>query len=940
MNDSIIATNRNIIGRALGKKEVLLRDHSIIIDKKEYPLSDLLFFARIKKGFLGYIIEINLNGQTVRLKFLQAGAINFLDILNKKIAKMLETAFNSYHKAYTSHVVEQYPRDSWACFIKETIDAMCYFSTQYASEVGTYFSETTKLICQNIIKFQSSNIKDLQEYHEKVQLEKRKDFFDHIESNPLTDEQRLAVLRSNDINLVLAAAGTGKTSVMVVKALDLIDRELAQPSEILIMAYNSSAANELEERLCEKAKNANMILPEQPEISTFHALGRKILLKSNKPTRLSVFSEDETMLKIWITDWLKKYLLTNKGSILDMMSFFTNEINPFNFKSDEEYQRYIRDSEYRTLQGEKVRGYQELLIANFLFSNNVKYKYEPLYVSKQRIEVGFDYTPDFQIVDTNIYIEHFGIDRVGNTRSGINSVQYNEEIRSKRKTHQDHNTTLVETFHYEWAEGVLLTNLEDKLKLHGIEFTPKTPEELYNKINNMGMISDWAAILHRCLQAIRTEQLDCNLILDRFRKVNYSKAKEISKLLDELHQAYLDTMKDENSIDFDEMIINSTNVINNGEYKPSWKYILVDEFQDISTSRMNLINALVQNGESASLTVVGDDWQAIYRFSGGKLELTTRFKELVGEHSLTMLQKTFRYNNSIADTAGKFVMENPEQYKKQIETHTKVESSQIFLYDDMDVCQDGAYRRVLEIIMDIQSKYPKESIAIIARQNYLLTNMKKYLSEKHIIGIKMWTFHKSKGLEADNCILMGLTQGKHGFPSENKDNIMVEALLPATADYEHSEERRLFYVGISRAKNRCYIVASAKAPSIFVSELLSPKYDISVMSKKFSASDRQIYKCPYCADGILCLTNSRQGAYYTCSSGYGCSVSKVRVCGKCNSPSIDDRDSSKCNNPKCKHTINICPRCGRELVKRFKGKRYFWGCTGFTDSRDQCKYTS
>ncbi|WP_440887849.1 UvrD-helicase domain-containing protein [Vibrio sp. WZ-1] len=158
--------------------------------------------------------------------------------------------------------------------------------------------------------------------------------------------------------------------------------------------------------------------------------------------------------------------------------------------------------------------------------------------------------------------------------------------------------------------------------------------------------------------------------------------KKYSALLDALHQGYVKELQHQNAIDFDDMIIRVIQVINNDEYQPEWKYVLVDEFQDISAARMEFIKSIISKGPQPSLTIVGDDWQSIYRFSGGKLELTTRFDEMIGPYSLTKLQKTFRYTNSIANTAGQFIMENPEQYEKHIKTHTVVDQSQVFLLDD------------------------------------------------------------------------------------------------------------------------------------------------------------------------------------------------------------------------------------------------------------------
>ncbi|MEG7999801.1 UvrD-helicase domain-containing protein, partial [Klebsiella quasipneumoniae subsp. quasipneumoniae] len=361
---------------------------------------------------------------------------------------------------------------------------------------------------------------------------------------------------------------------------------------------------------------------------------------------MSEFTEDEMKFKQWVTSWLEKYLESNSANLLNFISLFPQPVNPFGFNTQAEYERYVRDNEFRTLNGDKVKGYQELLIANFLYMNGVAYTYEAPYVSKRRIDIGFDYRPDFYIQDTNIYIEHFGIDRQGNTRADIDAAKYNEAIRNKRALHAECGTSLIETFHYEWIEENLTSSLKIKLEKQGIICKPIKSEDVLKKLREEGRIADWSDLLKKALQAIRVERLTEELIANRLERAGISQPKNAATLLDALHQGYIQELKNQNAIDFDDMIIRAIQVIENEDYIPKWRYILVDEFQDISAARMEFIKAIIAKGPEPSLTVVGDDWQSIYRFSGGKLELTTRFGEMIGNYTATKLQKTFRYNNS------------------------------------------------------------------------------------------------------------------------------------------------------------------------------------------------------------------------------------------------------------------------------------------------------
>lgn len=937
----------NLLGRLLGRDEFRLEgDYIVTLNGNRRVVSGSLSssrkFATFSQRFLGGELTLNLENGPLRLRFLRAaGAEEFLQVINETIAAHVERYVNNAFTAFQMRVVHEYPRDSQV----EQLAQLCKtLSADYAAQAhlwGRYLSPDCMQKTNDLTAFHPVTATALREAHERIQLQRRGSFFDQVESNPLTLEQRLGVLRSNDRNLVLAAAGTGKTSVMIAKVLDLIDRGLASPEEILVLAYNRAAAEELRIRLTKAAKKSGISLDSAPHISTFHALGRQLLREAKVSTYMSVFTDDEVKLKQWVTSWLEEYLASDSSKLLKFISLFPQPVNHFDFATLAAYERYVRDNEFRTLNGERVRGYQELLIANAMYLNGVAYEYEAPYVTKRRLDIGYDYRPDFHIKGTNIYVEHFGIDRRGGTAPGIDSLKYNESMQSKRALHGECGTVLVETFHYEWVEDKLINALCERLAKQGVVFKPLPPAEVLAKLRAEGRISEWSDLLKMALQAIRVERLNEDAIHDRLEKADVAQAKTVAEVLDSLHVEYVRELQRQNTIDFDDMIIRAIQVVDGGAYVPAWKFVLVDEFQDISEARMGFINAIVKKGPDPSLTVVGDDWQSIYRFSGGKLELATRFGELVGAFTATKLQKTFRYNDSIAEIAGRFVMENPEQYKKEIETHVKVDRSQVHLLDDSTGGQDGVYDRVVEVVRKIRQNDAAGSIAVIARYNYLLVASRVALANHGSIGnVDFWTFHKSKGLEADYCVLIGFFQGKSGFPNENKDEAIIEALLPSLDSYAHSEERRLLYVGLTRARKMVYVVANPHAPSSFVTELLAPKYELNIVSKKFQETYRKTFKCPSCADGYFRLIHGQYGEFYSCSSGLGCVVGKARVCTKCGAPSVDGRSASVCNNIACVNTVKICEKCGRPMKLRESKFGLFWGCTGYGIKDDQCRHTA
>lgn len=513
MHDIQAKLSSNLIGRLLGKDCICVQNDFLIALKNDISIASDSFreckgFATLQNGIFGQVLVLSIGNKSVKYRFLQkSGSAEFLKVLNASIAEFINDYLSKTFNEFEAYVIREYPRDTRM----GSISLLCKSLSEYYHAQADVWdmclkSESIQKVKQ-IVGYHPVQAEVLREYHENFQLEKRMSFFDRVESNPLTHEQRLGVLRSNDMNMVLAAAGTGKTSVMVAKALDLIDRGLANPSEILVLAYNRTAAEELRERLVDKAESGRIKLESFPQISTFHALGRWLLRNTGVPTYLSEFTQDEMKFKQWVTSWLEKHLESNSTNLLNFISLFPQPVNPFGFNTQAEYERYVRDNEFRTLNGEKVKSYQELLIANFLYMNGVAYTYEAPYVSKRRINIGFDYRPDFYIQDTNIYIEHFGIDRQGKTRADIDAAKYNEAIRNKRVLHAECGTSLIETFHYEWIEENLTSSLKIKLEKQGIICKPIKSEDVLKKLREEGRIADWSDLLKKALQAIRVERL-------------------------------------------------------------------------------------------------------------------------------------------------------------------------------------------------------------------------------------------------------------------------------------------------------------------------------------------------------------------------------------------------------------------------------------------------
>ena len=932
----------NPLGRFFSNvRWIEIQNSSLLVQKslgnKEIPFSDINGFVRADNSIFGKTLSISLVSGVIRIRFLRSASnlSDLVDAINVALEHTLNLRLDLLESQLASKAIDRYLQDSMLSTFQKLFDEISSFCDD---QTGRLSKKTWKRLKAVSAFFPiESQAEARREDFERKCLFEKKEFFDSVEKNPLTQEQRLAVIRDNDRNLVLAAAGTGKTSVIVSKALFLIDAGWAKPEEILVLAFGNAAAQELRERLAQRAQTANISTEFLPEIRTFHALGREITRSVRGQKSTSIFVEDRHKFYRWVTSWLEDQLLSSPKTMRKFIKLLYVPYNEFDFKTEEEYEAFLRDNPFRALSGDLVKSGQELAIANWFHLNGVPFEYENRYVTKRRLDPGVDYKPDFDL-GNGLYLEHFGIDRNGNTRVGVDPQKYQAGIEWKRELHEEHGTTLLETYSYEGFEEILEDRLAELMQQNGIKTSPLSNEEVFEKLNSEGVITRHAELLRKCLEAIRVDGIDLEDIEQRMLDHKVGNEALWSEFIGDLVKEYISELQKQDSIDFDDMILHATEDIASGAYDAPWKYVLVDEFQDISRARMSLAKAIFECPNCESFTAVGDDWQAIYRFSGGRLTLTTRFADEIGSHTESKLQETFRYNDSIADIAGGFVMENQEQIKKKIETVEKAETPQVYLIDDQVNGQLNPSGKLVQVIKTIRENDPKGSIAVIARYNYILDEsqdaVREFRLQQHV---EFWTFHRAKGLEADYTIVVGLFSGDLGFPNARVNEAPLEALLPELDGYPFSEERRLFYVGLTRARYKCYLIASPLSQSSFVRELLTHRYAIEVASKTFASAYLEDLKCPRCSKGYFQRRSGTYGDFYVCSTGIACDV-KANVCPACEAPVVDSRSERRCISTTCGHAEKICPQCGRPMRIREGSYGKFWGCSGFGDPRDQCRY--
>jgi DNA helicase-4 len=619
--------------------------------------------------------------------------------------------------------------------------------------------------------------------------ERFREFFDHIEAQPLTDTQRSAVVTDEDNTLVIAGAGSGKTSVIVAKAGYLVKRETCKPEQILLLAFNRDAKEEIEERL-EKRVGVSL------KAATFHSLGLEIIaqVEGKKPS-VSVEASDHVRMLSTLKEIMAE--LQEKPEFAGLIkTFFGYHLVPyrnlFDFQSEGEYWDYLQAHEVRSLQGDIVKSLEELEIANFLFLNGINYEYERHYRVNTGTVAKRQYQPDFTILEPEIYIEHFCLNKHQWPPPFIDGREYLEGVKWKRELHTQQRTTLIETYSHQHLDGTLLTELERKLKSAGVKFNPIIPASMFKKLGELGVIDRFTGLLATVLHHFKSNLHTLQSVQARVKASSDGpRIAAFLRIFEAVFAEYQARLRSTGQVDFDDMIVKATGYVEAGQYRSTFNYILVDEFQDISKGRARLVKALLHQKANSGLFGVGDDWQAIYRFAGSDISLMRNFESEFGHSDLHRLDRTFRYNNQINDLSSKFILKNPKQIPKSVTPNSSTDSVCVWIHRTESPSEEIVHGILNEVAEDAQGK--KVSVLMLGRYNHLApAGLNALVREFPRLSIKYLTIHRSKGLEADYVIILGLEAGKFGFPSEIVDDPILDLVMSEPEEFPDAEERRLF----------------------------------------------------------------------------------------------------------------------------------------------------
>lgn len=982
----------------------------------------------------------------------------YLNSVVKKFAKIGDYAPDNYF----SHNWKQ----KLLLWHKNAISKVKKFKEDYAEYISSEDEKFFEKFYNKPETFETDT-KQANERYINQELKDNSDLFDDVDGKSLDSQQREAIVVDEDAVKVIAGAGSGKTFTIQGKVKYLTEKRDVDPSEILAISFSNASVDDLKERIAEPI-----------DIKTFHKVGKDILTQYNQYSRPDT-SALKRIIKRYLTKKALKNEDISKKLIEFFSFYINVPPSEDDIKYEGDLldwqegvdfstlKRRFKNKQRETLNNEIVRSYEELYIANFLFIYGIKYTYEKIYSYpnknferefnkfkeflfsfneeipdelKNDITKGLlnltdifeeyeikDYLPDFYLDDYNIYIEHFGLNRncENHLIGGKSSEEYVKEMEWKRKVHKKYGTTLIETFSYYQSENRLLTRLAEKLQAQGVEFNEIEYREVYRILLENKTIKEWEdfiVLLKTFIELFKGNNYDETKFKEFYDYVgglkdSFSKDRTIAflKIVEEIYNDYEAYLLKIKKIDFNDMINKASDcIVKNGLDLP-YKYIIVDEYQDTSFTRYNLLRNICDS-IGAKIMVVGDDWQSIYSFSGCDVNIFTKFDNFFDVCETRYIEKTYRNSQQLIDASSNFVMKNPDQTRKELKSSKSLKYPIKLVNFDNDFDEILKFELIIKNIIN-QSTFKNKKILILGRNNKDIFNLLKNFNveneygkrkfeilgdedklrrnkfvkivyrESPDVNIEYRTVHQSKGLECDNVILINLKNWKAGFPNKMVDDPVLNFVKRNGDSFSYAEERRLFYVALTRTKNNVYLLAPYFKSSVFVQELktdanvelLNLEHNrLETLKNIEKNGERYVIptklKCPVCKTGVVLLESfwnkGKLNRVLKCSHNmappfnrcnweggyYGSELEDlddIEYCPSCDGILIkryrhsDGHPFLGCTNfrktgcrgkgKKLEYIGKTCPKCGKPLVKRVNGEdnSLFVGCSGFP----KCRHT-
>ena len=755
----------------------------------------------------------------------------------------------------------------------------------------------------------------------------------------LTPGQRQALVVDEDNNMIVAGAGTGKTTTALAKVEYLLEHQLCEQDDVLVVAFNRSVADEVAAKL--KSKGFDKV-----DVSTFHALGYRIMgaAGGRKPAVSSLATSQYERMQLY-QEFLEANLEKPDFFALIRRWFVDLHVHECLFeecKTAAERLNRERGLGRIALDGTRLRSISEVKVANWLSLNGIEWEYEVTYPNTPSSGSRRDYTPDFYLPNHDTWIEVWGVDRAHKTTPDIDAERYVRDMNWKRALHQRHGTTLLEIYQDSIWSSDLASILNEMCRKAGIYVDPLTVDAALALLEEgKATVSQLMVVVDTFIHLYRGGTRDWREVQGR---VSTNRDEGFLRLVKHFIDDYEKALEIEGKIDFSDMLAQSHIHISEGSYHRPYRYLLVDEFQDTSSVRMKILQGLRAQQPHARLFVVGDDWQGIYRFTGSDLGLFTNFPSIVGATERVDLDRTFRLSSDVLAVSSRFIAENPAQLKKELSPNVQSgdESDVCIMFHEWDWDAEASALDV--VLQQIRARSEQgNDVLLLARYNHQLEPYgTQWLAEQAEQGLEIrpMTVHRSKGLEASHVVVLGLKSGIYGFPSEMVDDPVLAMVMQAKGLYPNEEERRLFYVALTRTKGRVYLMALTNRPSCFVQELLEPDYEAHI---EILGDLSERYRCPECQGKTIRKKTGQYGDFWSCLNYPRCS-GKLTACFACTDgvlePQFDSGELRAFRCVACGEEPELCVECGDGFLRLKTGKYGdFWSCSRWRKDDSGCSYT-
>lgn len=690
----------------------------------------------------------------------------------------------------------------------------------------------------------------------------------------LNAKQKKAVIAEEKRVLVLAGAGSGKTKTLLQKIMYLIQEKGVHPSEIMAITFTKNAANEMVDRLLlavdtegnyQKSlenksitKSALNIIRLQKSrenkwiskltVRTFHSLCYSIMKSygakefdnkfklltdgaekgSGMMKRISAEeSQYDVLHKMLITCCEdREFLLSFKRYVIDYL------VDRIHIDSRVAIAEYPNGKFYTSLKGEKVRSKSEQYICDWLYRHNISYQYEP------KVDFdGYQFRPDFFIPDANMYIEH-----VSNVSSPSSY---------KEQAFKDGGRTLVKTYEAMTHDSSLFNEtltriVKGKLPATFLTETILSYEEEMKSRHKE--IRDFLRQVLRVMDMCQVDEIKLDKLKLKIKKEKHERVRLFYRCAIPIIEKYQDYCTNKSYLDFNQLINTCIDLINKHDdireiMHGQYKYVLVDEFQDVNSIQVRMIKTMMN--PEAQLFCVGDDWQSIYGFRGSDVSYIVEFNRYFKDAKIVQLNHNYRSTDFIVKASNEVISHNSFKIEKQIKSVNK-SKKKIEVYAGIDHV-DSVNFCVQEVQELLDKGIDAGEILFLYRRSKMFNSYKKAF-QKHKLHVNGKTIHAAKGLEAQVVFIIGMTDGYGGFPDIWMEDRIYQIIKPVNFDLLLEEERRLFYVAITRARRNLYLITELGVESSFIKEI--PDNFKAVYSTPLKTGLNHLEKCTQCGTTV------------------------------------------------------------------------------------------